>query len=81
MYWMYLKPFLAIWVLLLVCLFIHIGYINSRWKIWQWPEAAFFVAFRDSKTRDDFWHMVINAALIAAFIVLILYALGKLHNV
>jgi hypothetical protein len=72
-------PFVGILALQLVGLFIHVGFVNCRWKIHQWPEAVFFVAIRDPKTRNDFWHVVINAILIAMFTVMILIALGKIH--
>jgi hypothetical protein len=71
--------FLAISAVLLLALIVHIGWINCRFRIWQYPEAILYVAVRDHKTRNDFWHMVVNAILSSAFAVMILIALGKIH--
>lgn len=78
---LYLPPFLLVWCGLLALLVIHVGWVNAKFKIWQWPVALYYVALSDRKTRNDFWHMVINAFIIAVFAVMILFALGRLHHV
>lgn len=42
--------------------------------------AVYCVAVTDPKTRNDFWHMVVNAFILAVFVVMILYVLGILHH-
>lgn len=79
MFWSVLYPFLAVWSGLLSVLMIHVGYINCRWRIHEWPVAMFYVAVLDKRTRNDFWHIVSNAGILAACVVFILVALGKLH--
>lgn len=73
-------PFLITWGGLLACLVIHVGWINSRLKLQDWPRVLYCVAFVDRKTRNNFWHMVVNAFVIALFAPTILYVLGKLHH-
>lgn len=76
----FLPPFLLIWGVLMVALVIHVGWVNAKLKVWDWPLALYCVAISDRKTRNDFWHLVVNAFIIAVFAVMILYVLGKLHH-
>ena len=77
---LFLPPFLMIWGGLLILLVIHVGWVNAKGKVWDWPLALYCVAITDPKTRNDFWHLVVNALIIAIFAVMILYVLGKLHH-
>lgn len=79
MLWSVLYLFLTILSGLLAALTIHVGYINCRWRIDQWPVALYYVAVVDRKTRNDFWHVVSDAGLFAAVVVVILITLGKVH--
>lgn len=76
----FLPPLLMIWGGLLVLLIIHVGWINDKLNIWYWPMTVYCVAVTDPKTRNDFWHMVVNAFILAVFVVMILYVLGILHH-
>lgn len=76
----FLPPFLMTWGVLLGLLVIHVGWVNATWKVWEWPTALYFVAISDAKTRNDFWHMVVNSFILAMFIILTLFVLGKIHH-
>lgn len=58
--------FLKIFLVLFAVLTIHVGYINCRWKLWQWSIAMWYVAVVDKRTRNDFWHVVVDLGLISA---------------
>lgn len=73
----YLIPFMFVWGGLLVLLVIHIGWINSRWKLTEWPVALYYVAISDRKTRNDFWHLVINSMIVVAIAILIYRVLSS----
>lgn len=77
---LFLPPFLLIWGGLIAVLVIHVGWVNAKLAVWDWPLALYCVAITDPKTRNDFWHLVANALMIAAFSVMILFVLGKLHH-
>lgn len=79
MVWSVLYAFLAILSVLMTALTIHVGYINCRWQVHQWPVAVFYVAVVDKRTRNDFWHVVSDAGLIAATMVVVLVSSGGIH--
>lgn len=57
---------LTIFTALMTLLVVHVGWINCTWRVWEWPVALWYVAVVDRKTRNDFWHVVVNIWLISA---------------
>lgn len=74
---LYIIPFLLVWSGIMLVLCIHIGWLNARWKLWEYPLALYYVAISDRKTRNDFWHLVINSMIVVAIAILIYRVLSS----